>query len=401
MPFYRYRAYSKEGKEITAVEEALSISHLKKILASKNLIPYEIEEITKESKRQKNLFNIELLKKKKISNEELALLLYEIGILLERNVHITQIFDILSNQMENPEIKKAVLSAKTYLQEGASVSEALRKTSIFPQFLTEMIKAGETSGALDKIFLSAAEFLEKQEEFKRKIINSLIYPSIVIAVGFIAVIIIMNFVVPTITGIYQQFGKELPTSTKIVVAMSDFSSFLIKLIPLFLILAFLLRKKFLTKEFIDKLKLKIPFFKNVHLYSLYSTWSNTMGLLLKGGLTLDRAVEIANETINNGYIREKFDEVVENIKKGKPLSDILARNKLLPENSVQLLKIGEETGQLDKMFLLVSQIYKKQTERLISVFLSYLEPVVLIILSVLIGFFVFATLLPIFNLSIK
>ncbi|ACO04667.1 MAG TPA: type II secretion system F family protein [Persephonella sp.] len=400
MPFYRYRAFSKDGKEVTAVEEAVSVSHLKSILSSKDLVPYEIEEVTAEQKRR-SVFQLEIFRRKKISNEDLSLLLYEIGILLERNVHITQIFDILSKQMENQEIKKAVLSAKTYLQEGSSVSEALGKTKIFPRFLVEMIRAGETSGALDKIFLSASEFIEKQEEFKRKIINSLIYPSIVIGVGFLAMIVIMNFVVPTITNIYQQFGKELPTSTKIVVAFSNISSTFLKFLPVLVIPLFFMRKRFLNRKVLDRIRLKIPFFNKVHRYSIYSTWSNTLGILLKGGLTLDRAVEISNETINNIYIREGFNTVAEEIKKGKSLSDLLKREKLLPENSIQLLKIGEETGQLDKMLLLVSQIYKKQTERLISLFLSYLEPAVLIILSVLIGFFVFATLLPIFNLSIK
>ncbi|WP_457623598.1 type II secretion system F family protein [Persephonella sp.] len=400
MPFFRYKAYNREGKELTAIEEALSVNHLKKILTSKGLIPYEIEEVTTKEKR-KNLFQIDIFKRKKISNEELSLLLYEIGILLERNIHITQIFDILSKQTENMEIKKALLSAKTSLQEGSSIAESLGKTGIFPNFLTEMIRAGETSGAVDKIFLSASEFIQKQEEFKRQVVNSLIYPSIVIGVGFLAMIVIMNYVVPTITNIYQQFGKELPTSTKIVVAMSEISSFFIKFIPLIIVLLIIFRKKIMKRDLIDQFKLKIPFFKKVHLYSIYSTWSNTLSLLLKGGLTLDRALEISNETINNTSIKKRFNTVTEEIKKGKSLSDLLTKEKLLPENTVMLIKIGEETGQLDRMLSLISQIYKKQTERLISVFLSYLEPVVLIILSVLIGFFVFATLLPIFDLSIK
>ncbi len=400
MPYYRYRAYSKDGKEVADTEEAVSISHLKTILSSKGLVPYEIEEVTGKGKKR-SIFQIDILKRSKVSNEDLSLLLYEIGILLERNVHITQIFDILSKQLENQELKKAVLSAKTFLQEGSSVSDALRRTGIFPQFLVEMIKAGETSGSLDRIFLSASEFIERQEEFKRKIVNSLIYPSIVIGVGFLAMIIIMNFVVPTITNIYQQFGKELPASTKIVVVLSDLTSTFLKIFPFFILILFLLRKRFLDRRFIDKLRLNIPFFRKVHIYSIYSTWSNTLGILLKGGLTLDRALEISNETINNLYIRERFVTVAEEVKKGRSLSELLSRKNLLPENSVQLIRIGEETGQLDKMLILVSQIYKKQTERMISIFLSYLEPVVLIILSVLIGFFVFATLLPIFNLSIK
>ena len=404
MPFYRYKALNTSGKEVSGVEEAPSIHVLKKKLLKQGFIPTEVHEITKTEKKTssiKDFLNKGISFKKEVSDEEIALLLYEIGLLLSRGVHITKIFDILSKQTENKKLHDALLSIKTYIQEGKSVADALEKVNIFPEFLTEMVRAGEASGALDKIFLSASEFIEKQNDFKSKIINSLIYPSIVIIVGFLAMIVIMNVVVPTITKIYSQFGKELPTSTKIIVFMSNVSGYLIKGFPVLLLIAFVGKKRFLTKEKIDKLKLKIPFFKKVHLYSQYSTWSNTMSLLIKGGLTLDRALEIANKTLSNTVLRKRFEEIVEDVKRGKSLSNLLKEKKLLPENAVQLVLVGEETAQLEEMFSLISEIYKKQTERLISIFLSYLEPVTLIILSTLIGFFVFATLLPIFNLSVK
>lgn len=404
MPFFRYKAFNTSGKEISGVEEAPSIQVLKKKLVKQGLIPTQVEEVTKQEKKGsslKDLLNKGISFKKEISDEEISLLLYEIGLLLSRGVHITKIFDILSKQTENKKLHDALLSIKTYIQEGKSVADALEKVSIFPEFLTEMVRAGEASGALDRIFLSASEFIEKQNDFKSKIINSLIYPSIVIIVGFLAMIVIMNFVVPTITKIYSQFGKELPASTKFIVFLSNISGYLIKGFPIFILIAFLGKKKFLSKEKIHKIKLKIPFFKKVHLYSQYSTWANTMSLLLKGGLTLDRALEIANKTLTNIVLRKKFEEIVDDVKKGKSLSSLLKEKKLLPENTIQLILVGEETAQLEDMFSLISEIYKKQTERLISIFLSYLEPVTLIILSVLIGFFVFATLLPIFNLSVR
>jgi type IV pilus assembly protein PilC len=395
MPFYRYKAVSKEGKEISAIEEALSRSHLKSILSSKGLIPVEIEEIKGKDSRRLSFI------KKGISSEEIAFLLYEIGILLEKNVHLTRIFDILAGQTDNSELKKALLSIKTTLQEGGSLYDAFKKTGVFPDFLVEMVKAGEYSGALDKIFLSASRFLEEQEEFKRKVLNALIYPSIVIFIGFVATVIIMTYVVPSITKIYTQLGKELPLSTRIVIFTSNMFGVLIKAVPLFAVFAFIGWKKFMKKSFLDSLKLKIPFFNKVIIYSYYSNWSNTLSLLLSGGLTLDNALKIANETLSNTVLKDRFDQITEEVKKGRSFSELLEAKNLLPENSIQLVRIGEETGQLDRMLELVSKIYRKQTERLITVFLSYLEPVVLIVLSVFIGFFVFATLLPIFSINIR
>ncbi|WP_457639352.1 type II secretion system F family protein [Persephonella sp.] len=397
MPFFRYKAFDSAGKEVSGIKEAVSPSVVKRMLEEEGLVIFHIEEVS--SSEKKKVFSFKL--GTGVSSEEIALILYEIGLLLSRGVHITQIFEILSKQTENPKLQNALLSIKSYLQEGDSVAQALAKTKIFPDFLVEMAKAGEEAGALDRIFLSASEYISQQNQFRSKIVNSLIYPTIVIAVGFVAVVIIMNLVVPTITKIYSQFGRELPLSTQIVVFLSQISGYLMKGLPAVLIVLFLVRKKLFPPEVLDRFKLKIPFFSKVYLYSAYSNWSNTLSLLLKGGITLDKALEIANKTISNSVLRKEFNHLIEQVKEGKPLSIEVKSRKLLPENAVQLISIGEETGQLDDMLKLVSEIYKKQTERLINIFLSYLEPVTLIVLSVLIGFFVFATLLPIFSLNVR
>lgn len=398
MPFFKYTAISKEGKEITDIEEALSISHLKTKLSSKGLIPIEITQI--ERKERKKLFNLSF-GKKDISKEELALLLYEMGVLIEKSVHITSAVEIIAKQTENENLKNKLLTVQTYLKEGLSISEAFEKVNTFPKFLVEMIRAGETSGALDKIFLSASQFIEKQEEFKKQIINSLIYPTVVIFVGFVAMIVIMIYVVPTITKLYSQFGKELPIATKFVIGLSYFFSKAILIFPLFAVLLVIFRRRIFKEKLIDKVKLRVPFFKNVHLYSIYANWGNTLSLLLKGGLTLDKAVEIANETITNSLIKEKFLKVSKEINKGKSLSEVLARENLLSDSNIQLIKIGEETGELESMLEILAKIYRKETEKLMNRFMSLLEPAILIILSTFIGFFIFATLLPIFDLTVK
>ncbi len=397
MPLYRYRAYNEKGNEVSGVLEAPSSSQLRKILLSKNQYPFEIEEVTEEKKR----FSLNIRFGKAVKGDELALLLYEIGLLLERNVHITNILDILSKQSGNPELKNALLKARTLIQEGKSIADAFKEGGIFPDFLIEMIRAGETSGALDKIFLSASDFIQKQSEFKKNLTSSLIYPSIVIAAGFVAMVIIMTVVVPTITKIYQQFGKELPASTKAVIAFSNFFQILLKSLPFIVIGLIVAKVKFIKKEHIDRWRLKIPFFNKVYIYSVFSSWAKTLSLLLKGGLTLDMALHIANRSLDNEIFYKKLEETVDEIKKGKKLSTSLKDKGIFPENIIQLVILGEETGQLDEMMDLISDIYRRQTDRLISIFLSYLEPMTIIVLAVMIGFFVFATLMPIMTLSVK
>lgn len=304
-------------------------------------------------------------------------------------------------EQENEELKNSLLKIKSLISEGKSIADAFNEVKIFPEFIIEMIRAGEFSGALSKIFLSASSFLEKQNSFKSNIINALIYPSIVITVGFLALIIIMNIVVPTVVKIYTQFGKELPLSTKIVIIFSKIFSTIFKLTPIFLILGFLINKKYLKEDFWDKFKMKIPFFNKIFLYSQISSWANTMAILLEGGVLLTKAIEISSAGISNKILQKSIKETVYDVEKGKALSISLKEKNIFPENVVQLIAIGEETGQIEDMFKMIAEIYKKQTEKLINRFITLLEPLTLIILSILIGFFIFATLFPIFNISVK
>ncbi len=401
MPVYKYTAVNQKGKEEKGIIEATSLSHLRDILSSKNLIPVFVEEVDVSVK--KGVLNrlIAKLYSQKVSQDELALLLYQLGILLEKNVHITEAISIVAESQENSFIKDALLKSKSLITEGKKIAEAFKTTNIFPDFLIEMIKAGEESGALGSIFISSSEFIERQNQFKSQVVNSLIYPSIVIGVGFVSLFIIMQVVVPTITKIYAQFKMEVPTSTKIVIALSELTGFFIKTLPFIGILFFVFRKKLFREEYVETVKMKIPFFKKVYLYSEISNFSSTMHLLLQGGLTLTQALEIAASSLRSKHIKSIILEGKEKVEKGFRLSQFLKGKELIPSEVVQMIALGEESGRLEEMFKLLSVLYRKHTEKLISKFLTLLEPITLIILSVMIGFFIFATLFPIFNLSIK
>ncbi len=401
MPVYKYTAVNPKGKEEKGIIEATSLSHLRDILSYKNLIPVFVEEVDVSVKKGMLSRLIARLSSQKVSQNELALLLYQLGILLEKNVHITEAINIVAESQENSFIKDALLKSKSLITEGKKIAEAFKATNIFPDFLVEMVKAGEESGALGKIFISSSEFIERQNQFKSQIVNSLIYPSIVIGVGFVSLFIIMQVVIPTITKIYAQFKIEVPTSTKIVIALSEFTGFFIKTLPFIGILIFVFRKKLFKEEYIETIKMKIPFFKKVYLYSEISNFSSTMHLLLQGGLTLTQSLEIAASSLKSKYLKQIISEGKEKVEKGFKLSWFLKDKKLIPSEVVQMIALGEESGRLEEMFRLLSVLYRKHTEKLISKFLTLLEPLTLIILSVMIGFFIFATLFPIFNLSIK
>ncbi|NPA12504.1 MAG: type II secretion system F family protein [Aquificae bacterium] len=401
MPYYRYKALSQEGKEVKGIKEAPSLLSLNGIISQEGLLLLEAEEVDLTKGEKKGLNKLFTGVNSKVSDEELALLLYEIGSLLEKNLHITKVFTILAGQITNKRLKDALLHIKDKVEQGVSLADAMEETGVFPNFVVEMVRAGETSGALDKVFLSASQFLERKAEFKSKLLNSLIYPSIVITVGIVAVFIFMTLVIPKVVKIYNQFGQELPLTAKFMVFLSSLLEKAVYILPLLALSLFVLKRKLLTKERLDKLSLKLPFFGKITLYSQIFIWANTMYLLLKGGLQMDRALQIANNTISNTVVKKALEPLVKGVVQGKQLSQLLKDKQIIPENILQLIVVGEETGQMDEIFYLIAQHYRKEIEKKVNLFLRYLEPAVLIAVSLLVGFFIFSILLPIFNITIQ
>ncbi|WP_457568368.1 type II secretion system F family protein [Desulfurobacterium sp.] len=396
MAVFKYRAFDSSGREVNGKEEALSAEQLKQILEKKGLIPFEITPAGKVEKRR-----FTFRRGKKVSDTDVALLLYEMGTLLNRGIHVTDLFEILASQFKGTELEEVFLLARSRMAEGASVGEAMRETGVFPDFVIEMVLAGEESGALGKVLISASRFIENEADFKEKVKSALTYPAIVLMVGFASMIVVMKVAVPRIVKIYAQFKENLPLSTKIIIGISSAVSVLFKIFLPLIVLALVFRDRLFTRERLDALKLKIPFFRDIQLASTYSSWAGTLSILLDGGLTLDRAVVIAGKTINNSAVAEKFKGLARWIREGKRMSDFLKSRGVLPDAAVRLVTIGEETGELKEMLSLVSSIYRKETEKLITRFLTLLEPATLLILAAFVAFFVFATVLPIFNLSVR
>ncbi|WP_022847617.1 type II secretion system F family protein [Desulfurobacterium sp. TC5-1] len=396
MAVFEYKAYDSSGKEVKGKEEALSEEQLRQILEKQGLIPFEIVPAGK-VKRKRFSFSVG----KKISDSDISLILYEMGTLFDRGIHITDVFEILANQFRGTELEEVFLLSRSKVAEGMSVGEAMREAGIFPDFVVEMVLAGEESGALGKVLISASKFLERETDFKEKIKGALTYPAIVVVIGFISMIVVMKVAVPKIVKIYTQFNEEIPLSTRIIMGFSSVLSLLFKLLIPAGILILLFKEKIFTRQGMDRLKLKIPLFRNIQLFSIYSSWAGTLSILLSGGLTLDEAVVVANKTISNSIIVEKFKKLPEWIREGKRMSEFLSRSKALPDAAVRLVVIGEETGELEEMLSLVSSIYRKETEKLINRFITLLEPATLLVLAVFVAFFVFATILPIFNLSVR
>ncbi|RUM30356.1 MAG: type II secretion system F family protein, partial [Aquifex sp.] len=277
-------------------------------------------------------------------------------------------------------------------------AEAFKRTETFPEFLTEMLTGVQRGENLEYVFKVTGEYLQKVSEFKNKVITSITYPAFVISLSFLSLFVAVKFVVPRIAKVLEGFGKELPLITKLVILFSDFLTFALFLLPLlFLLVRF--REKFLSRERIDYLTLKIPVVGKLSLYFNLSRFSRTLAMLLEASVPLSSALSIAVKSISNTYLRKKLEGLIGEVEKGKSFSVLLSRERILPELFVNLVETGEVSGELEKTLNLLAQVYEKQTERLINFWLRIVEPVAILVIGVTVGIIAFSVILPLTEIS--
>ena len=389
MKEFLYEGY-KGGRKLSGKIRAKDEVEAFKKLLSEGVKPVSIHEEKKKTRLR--------LFKKRVSEEELGFSLIQLSLLLSSGIPLTRALELVFSQVENESLKNAFFQIKEYVEKGYSVAEAFKRTETFPEFLTEMLTGVQRGENLEYVFKVTGEYLQKVSEFKNKVITSITYPAFVISLSFLSLFVAVKFVVPRIAKVLEGFGKELPLITKLVILFSDFLTFALFLLPLlFLLVRF--REKFLSRERIDYLTLKIPVVGKLSLYFNLSRFSRTLAMLLEASVPLSSALSIAVKSISNTYLRKKLEGLIGEVEKGKSFSVLLSRERILPELFVNLVETGEVSGELEKTLNLLAQVYEKQTERLINFWLRIVEPVAILVIGVTVGIIAFSVILPLTEIS--
>jgi type IV pilus assembly protein PilC len=390
MPVYKVKAYNSEGKEVTTEslypDEASLYSELKK----NKLIPISIKE-----KKEITFF------KKDITDDEISMILFQIGTLQSKAIPLNNIIDIVITQIENNKLKGYLYNIKLDIEKGLQFSEALRRSGLFPDFLCEMIKAGESSGAMDVVLLSASKYFSSRNALKKKLVSSLIYPLIILIVGIAALIVTSIFVTPKIVSIYTSFGKPIPFSLQIISSMSKVLILIMKLSPFILLFGYVYRKKIKKMFDFNKILYSIPFINKVKYFTDINSFTEILSLLLRGGVSLENAFKMAAEVVRGSKFYNETINIAESLKLGQRLGVLLNRSSVFPDDVKRLLELGDEVGDMEKMTETIAEVYKRNAESRIQIVFAYLEPLIVIFLSVFVGLFIVGTLLPIINISLK
>ncbi|WP_461828769.1 type II secretion system F family protein [Aquifex sp.] len=335
---------------------------------------------------------------KKIPEEEIAFSLIQLSTLLSSGIPLTRALELLARQTENEELSSAFIRIKKGIEKGESLQEAFSKAGVFPEFLPEMLSAVQRGENLEYIFQVAGEYLYKVSEFKSKVLSSVTYPAVIITFSFISLFIAVKFVVPKIAGVLEGFGKELPLVTKLIILFANLLSYLLFALPVLLIL-FKLRSRFVSKEKLHYYLLKLPVLGKLNLYFNLSRFARVLSMLLKAAVPLDHALELSVKSISNHYLREKLEEIIPEVKRGKSLSSLLKKIPEIPEMFKNLVETGESSGELERMLGMLSELYEKQAERTINFWLRMVEPAAILLIGIIVGIIVVSVILPLTEIT--
>ena len=392
MPSYSYTAINDAGIKKKGILSADSEREARKLVKDLKLTPLKISE-------SKNLD-----KTLRIKNKDIVLMTRQLSTLLEASTPIVDSIDITARQTKNKNLIQILYNLKEDLVQGKRLGNSMKKfPGIFSDTYVSMVSAGDSSGNLDTVFSKLADYLEESASIRQKVISALTYPLILIGFSFIVVISLLVFVLPQVIDQFIKAGAELPFITKFLIGISN------NIIPILVVITFLsvgfyyVYKKYTKKEknklLVDKKILAIPFLGNFILNSELERFSSTMELLLASGTNLDIALEECSKIFNNQYLSNIIMNARNDVVEGKDFIITMKQNEIFPDIFIQLIASGYRSGNLEKMFNKVSNFMKSEIETKRSVFLSLLEPIVIIFMGGFIMMIVLAILIPIMQMN--
>lgn len=394
MPTFQYTVRDATGTVRTGTSEAENQDILKRRLQEQGFQVNDVKQTANKKKKRGGSTN------GKVKLRDLSIFCRQFSTMIDAGVSLVRCLDVLGEQSQSPRLKRILKEIQVEVESGQSLSKSMQKyPKVFNNLFVGLIRAGEVGGVLEEALQRLSQFLEKDMELRRKVKSALTYPVIVIIVALTIVLGICTFIVPKFIDLFKDLGmKELPLMTQMLV---DFSTFLqtkwyiglgASLIVWFSIKYFGTTK--IGRRVIDRLKLKIPVFGKLGHKICLARFSRTLSTLLISGVPILQAMETVAGTVGNEMISEAIMNARARIREGDRINEPLEKSKMFPPMVVHMITIGEESGALDAMLAKVAEFYESEVDAEISALTSSIEPVMIVVLGVCVGFIVIALLLP-------
>ena len=419
MPTFAYEAMDTQGKEVRAEIDASDDTDATNKIRALNLYPSRVALKSggrgksgsgggggmakpQAVARKKASFTIEF----RVKPKDLTEFTRQFATLLDAGLPVVRSLDILCNQMRAGRLKNTISEVKEDVEGGSSLSEALSKhPSVFDKLYVNMIRAGEAGGVLDDILSRLSDYREKSQRLQQKIIGALVYPIAVITIAGLILVFIMMFIIPEFQKMFKEMDCPLPTMTTVLITISMIvGDYWYLLLPTpFVVwgLAKLVVRTPAGRLLVDKIKLKIPIFGMIISKSSIARFCQTLGTLVQSGVPILDALSIIKNATGNQVIANAVESVHNSIKEGDTISEPLRHSGVFDDMVVNMIQVGEETGELDKMLLKVAETYSNEVDTLVGAMMSLLEPILIVGMGLTVGFIVIALFMPLITLMNK
>ncbi len=397
MPRFHYQAKQSPTR---MVEGTIVAENKKSAIEEAGRLGYYVLSMQEEGEAASHLFFT------KVGLKQTTDFIRQLADLLESGFPIIRALDLLGSQTTNKILKAAIADVRERCAGGLSLSAAMAKNpDIFPRMFVVLSRAGETSGSLDTVFRRLVVFNEKQLEIRMRVQSALAYPILMAGVGFVTILVLLIYVVPRMAGIFQDLGSSLPVPTQILLWVSGFLSRYFVGVALAACIACAAGWSFYRtsqgRHYIDKFKLSLPVFGDLLKKTEITRFSQTLATLLESGAPILEALKVSADTADNVLLKEELSASIPAVKSGDRLSNSLSSSRVIPPAVVQMISVGEESGQLEKTLYKIASNYERESDQLVKVFLSLLEPSLILVLGAVVGFMVITILLPIFEISLS
>jgi len=398
MKRFTYKAKDKKGQLVTGEVEASGVDVAARLVRERGLVPITIVPA------QESLFGLVRKLRERITAADVANFTRQLATMINAGLPITEALLILRSQTTGA-MQKVVAQILTDVEGGESLSVAMaRHPKVFSPTYITLIKSGELGGVIDEVLARLADNMEKQQEFRGKVIGALIYPAIIVVGMFVVAIVMMIFVIPKLLSLYGDFNASLPVATKILIAISNAFT---KLWPLLLLVTvggvygyLSYRKTAIGRRKTDELLFKLPIVGELQKQVVLTELTRTLSLMVGSGVSILDALNISAGVVGNVVISDALKDAAKQVEKGFPIAYSFSKHpEAFPFILSQMVAVGEETGKMEEVLGKVSHVFEVESDQKVKALTSAIEPLVMIILGLGVGFLVIAIILPIYNLT--
>lgn len=392
---FRYVAIQKNGEKEKGIIEANTQKDVVDFLRTKSLTPISVAPIKS--------INTSLKMLQKVKNSDIVLFTRQLSSMILTGLTLLESLTILKKQSPNPAMRTVIDDLIASVSEGTSFSQALaRHKDCFSEVYIALVQAAETSGLLDKVLARLAENLERSEDLRKQIRSALFYPMIIL-IGMVGVITVMNiFVIPQLGSLYESLNLELPLSTQIVLTMSKLFTTFFPVVIIAGIAGLFMFQRFRKTEngmrMVDTIKLRTPVLGKIIELAIVDEVARTLSLLITSGSSIIESLNITAKVAGNYYYRDAINKSSVLVEKGIPLSTAFDNQNVFEPIVIQMIKVGESTGKMDESLLKLSEYFERDMRLKIKTLTTSIEPILIVVLGVSVGFLIFSVITPIYSL---